>query len=200
MLDQNDVTTEDTFRHFVFLLQWSYLTFLGIMVRNRANCGIIPKSNAMGNKYLLIIPCSKRKAGLPGAKIPAIDLYDGPFYRIIRKAFREHGKPDSLDIMLLSAKYGFIAHDEVITKYDQKMTTSRAKELCTPVRVRLNSILKANLYQKILINLGKSYMLALDSSKDILSQHRAYYASGRIGERMHQLKNWIDHLRDEEPS
>lgn len=148
----------------------------------------------MGDKYLLIIPCSKRKAGLPGAKIPAIDLYDGPFYRIIRKAFREHGKPDSLDIMLLSAKYGLIAHDEVITKYDQKITISRAKALSSPVRARLKDELKGNRYEKVFINLGKLYMLALDSSKDLLDEQKVCCASGRIGERMQQLRDWITRL------
>jgi len=62
----------------------------------------------MRAKYLLIIPCSKRKTAPPRVKVSAINLYDGPFYRIIRKAFRESGKPDNLDIMILSAKYGLI--------------------------------------------------------------------------------------------
>jgi len=171
---------------------------LGIMVRNGANCSIIPKSNTMGDKYLLIIPCSKRKAGLPGAKIPAIDLYDGPFYRIIRKVFRECGKPDNLDIMILSAKYGLITYNKTIIDYDQKMTISRAKTLSSTVRPRLKDALKGNRYAKVFINLGKLYMLALDSSKDLLDEQNVCCASGRIGERMQQLRNWITRLTNGE--
>ena len=152
----------------------------------------------MRTKYLLIIPCSKRKASLARAKIPAIDLYDGPFYRIIRKLFRERGKPDNLDIMILSAKYGLITHNETIANYDQKMTISRAKALSSPVGVRLRDTLQGNRYEKVFINLGKLYMLALDSSKDLLDEQNVSCASGRIGERMQQLRNWITRLTNEE--
>lgn len=161
------------------------------MVRNRANCGIIPKSNAMGDKYLLIIPCSKRKAGLPGAKIPAIDLYDGPFYRIIRKAFREHGKPDSLDIMILSAKYGLIDYERIITTYDQIMTREMAISMSDTVYKVFTNIIKRNNYKEIMINLGKKYMLALSKSHDILNVQRVRCGIGGIGERNRQLKEWL---------
>lgn len=152
----------------------------------------------MYGRYLLIISCSKRKASLPSAKVSAIDLYDGPFYRIIRKAFREHGKPDNLDIMILSAKYGLITHNEIVIDYDQKLTISRAKALSSPVRARLKDVLKGNRYEKVFINLGKLYMLALDSSKDLLDEQNVCCASGRIGERMQQLRNWITGLTNEE--
>jgi len=148
----------------------------------------------MYGRYLLIISCSKRKASLPKVRVPAIDLYDGPFYRIIRKAFREHGRPDNLDIMILSAKYGLITHNEIIANYDQKMTISRAKVLSSPVRVRLADTLKENRYEKVLINLGKLYMLALDGSRDLLDEYNVCCASGRIGERIKQLKEWLSNV------
>lgn len=152
----------------------------------------------MRDKYLLIIPCSKRKASLPKVRVPAIDLYDGPFYRIIRKTFRERGKPDNLDIMILSAKYGLITHNEIIANYDQKMTIPRAKALSSPVQARLRDTLKENRYEKVFINLGKLYMLALDGSRDLLDEYNVCCASGRIGERMQQLRNWITGLTNEE--
>jgi hypothetical protein len=38
-----------------------------------------------GKKYLLILSCSKTKKNINGA--PAIELYDGMYYRVLRKNF-----------------------------------------------------------------------------------------------------------------
>jgi len=148
----------------------------------------------MSDKYLLIIPCSKRKVGLPGAKIPAKDLYDGPFYRIIRRAFRENGHPEQLDVLILSAKYGLISSHDLIENYDKKMTPYRAMELSDSIREKLLCYFNDNHYREIFVNLGKSYIPALDNCIDIFKNRNVTYASGMIGERMQQLKIWMNNI------
>ncbi|MCP4539438.1 MAG: hypothetical protein GY832_20060 [Chloroflexi bacterium] len=49
----------------------------------------------------LILSCSQKKRLEPG---PAYLVYDGPYYRILRK----HGPPWPVDVYVLSAKYGLI--------------------------------------------------------------------------------------------
>ena len=58
-------------------------------------------------KYLLIISCSDRKIQTLGC-LPAFELYDGSFYRILRKAIREGYFPNNLDILIISPKYGLL--------------------------------------------------------------------------------------------
>jgi len=143
-----------------------------------------------GKRYLLILPCSKRKRNV--ATAPAIDLYDGPFYQILRKQ-----KPSNLDVLILSAKYGLIEADRIITNYDQKMTTQRALELFGNVRRELDKAITKCQYKHILVNLGRTYMKAFCACDDVLDQCNASYATGRIGERMHQLKGWLILLQKE---
>lgn len=150
----------------------------------------------MSNKYLLIIPCSKRKIETIQDKVIAFDLYDGPFYRIIRKYIREHGKLNHLDIEILSAKYGLIPSYEYATYYDQKMTANRAMELSISVKKILAKQLCRNNYHEIFINVGKSYMLALEKCSHMLNSENVIYAHGMIGERMRQLKIWMMKLSD----
>ncbi len=142
-------------------------------------------------KDLLILPCSKQKRQVSEA--PAFDLYDGPFYRVVRKA-----KPQNLDILILSAKYGLINSNESISYYDQMMTAERAKELSADITTELEKILKNRYYDKIFINLGKIYMLALDEEKNLFDKYNVYWARGQIGERLHQLKEWLTTIRVEE--
>ena len=63
------------------------------------------------SRKLLIIGCSKRKRQLQEA--PAIEVYDGPYYRMLRKA-----KLEAVDISILSAKYGLIDYKTKISPYD----------------------------------------------------------------------------------
>ncbi len=122
-----------------------------------------------------------------------MDMYDGPFYRILRKY-----NYNEIDIVIISAKYGLIKSNELISYYDQRMTAERAKEIASETRSRLEVVLSSNKYKSIFINLGKTYMLALDDSQDVLEGHNAYWVKGRIGERLHQLKSWLCLIRSEE--
>jgi len=144
-------------------------------------------------KYLLIIPCSKRKV-LSEKRMPAIDLYDGPFYRILRKFFRQHDVSQCIDILILSAKYGLIRSHDLISTYDERMTQSKATGLSLEIYNLLRILLSQKQYQEIFINLGKTYALALVDSEELLNQCNVFWAKGQIGERMQQLKNWIQQI------
>ena len=79
---------------------------------------------------LLIISCSQRKIQTDKA-LPAIERYDGPTYRCLRK-FREaqtdKAFPNNLRILIISAKYGLIMPETEVRNYDMKMTAARAKK------------------------------------------------------------------------
>lgn len=154
----------------------------------------VVKDVAEMGRYLLILGCSKRKRKLPSTPIPAIERYDGPFYRIIRKAFREHGKLNNLGIMILSAKYGLIGPDEEIASYDQRMTREMAKSMSGSAYRSLANTLKTNQYKEVMINLGEQYTMALSESRDVLANQKVRYGSGGIGERIKQLKEWLSNV------
>lgn len=94
-------------------------------------------------RSLLIISCSDAKTDDPGA-VPAIQRYKGPFFPSIRKAMREGYFPESLDILILSAKYGIIRHDENIEDYDQRMSPERAGKLRPSVQKKLDNFFKGH--------------------------------------------------------
>ena len=117
---------------------------------------------------------------------PALELYDGPFYRVLRK-----NMPSNLDVLILSARYGLIDSNKIISYYDQKMTIERAKELSEDVEIKLREKIKNKQYENVFVSLGKTYMAALENSEKLLKKYNVFYATGPIGERLHQLKNWL---------
>lgn len=65
---------------------------------------------------LIVIGCGQEKAPAPA---PAADLYVGTQFRLALRWARSH-VPDS-SIVVLSARYGFVALDDVIAPYDTRM-------------------------------------------------------------------------------
>lgn len=153
--------------------------------------------------YLLIISCSQRKVGTDGL-VPAIDRYDGPTYRCLRK-FRDTNLdnrfPNNLRILILSAKFGLIHPETEIPAYDLKMTTERAEEIRHEVKLDLYHCL--HFYKiayggmdQVFINLGKTYRQTLDGFHwGTLSTMEA---SGGIGLKTQQMKAWLERLKSEE--
>lgn len=72
---------------------------------------------------LLLLACSGRKAE---RRAPALQLYQGVMYQTLRVHLRAEAKPE---IVILSARHGFSAPDEVLEPYDQRMSAARADEL-----------------------------------------------------------------------
>ena len=62
-------------------------------------------------RSLLIISCTGAKNKAPGF-LPAVMRYKGPLYPTLHKAIREKRFPESLDILIVSAKYGLLTSGE----------------------------------------------------------------------------------------
>lgn len=111
---------------------------------------------------LLVQSCSATKKQVT-EPTRALDVYDGYFFRIIKKAIREEAFRSDVDICILSAKYGLIDAEDTIITYDQRMTPSRAEELRESVTGDIRKRIEEGEYDEIVLNLGKEYLRAVDN-------------------------------------
>ena len=81
-----------------------------------------------GFRSLRIVACSQRKRRDSGL-LPAIERYDGLYFRVLRKARREGYWPANLDVLIVSAKYGLLELHTAIENYDLRMTPEQAMRL-----------------------------------------------------------------------
>ena len=79
-------------------------------------------------KRLLVVGCSATKFD-SDHELPAVSLYDGPVYRILRSFLRDHQWPRDVSVGVLSAKHGLIGSLAPISYYDLRMSALRANEL-----------------------------------------------------------------------
>ena len=112
-------------------------------------------------RSLLIISCSRAKDKTLGL-LPAVMRYKGPLYPTLHKAIREKRFPESLDILIVSAKYGVLTSDEPIEDYDQKIDTKRARELRPSVQKKLETFLDRKDYDQLFNGLWQVYNKTLE--------------------------------------
>ena len=139
---------------------------------------------------LLVQSCSATKNQVT-EPTRALDVYDGYFFRIIKKAKRERVFESDIDICILSAEYGLIDAEDEITTYDRRMTPSRAEELCDSVTDSIHKRVGENKYDKIVLNLGKEYLRAVDDLSVRYDIDISTIQGGGIGEKGKQLKRFV---------
>ncbi|HEU5409370.1 MAG TPA: tRNA-guanine transglycosylase DpdA, partial [Nitrospira sp.] len=129
----------------------------------------------------------------PEGTIPAINLYDGPAFRVLRAFLRAHRWPDPLSIAVLSAKYGLIGGLAQISPYDRRMTPARARELNPGVTATLHKF--AVDHKRIDLILGFDYRasLSLDSPNGPrLPEH--HFVEGPIGIKLNYLHSLLHRM------
>lgn len=121
--------------------------------------------------------------------MPAIEIYDGVFYRILKRAFQNDIElKNKLDIYILSAKYGIISTTFPILPYDLKMTKEISKNLLQDNTSRLSKIVLESSPNKIVSVMGKTYRESIDWTKMPV---RSEFISGEIGIMQSKFKNWL---------
>jgi len=141
----------------------------------------------------LLLACSKRKRPAVGC-VPALELYDGGAYRVVRKLRREQGLPANLHILILSARYGLLRAEDLIENYDQLMDAVRAEEMSASVSARLDALLVSIAPTHLFVDLGQTYRLAIAASGEyrrLLQTGAVDAAEGPPGVRQGQLRNWL---------
>ncbi len=147
----------------------------------------------MKNKNLLIMSCSQRKN--PSIKpLKAIDRYTGVFFNVLKK---NNPELKDLDLIIISAKYGFLLPGCLIENYDMKMTKKRAFELRDEITYDFQDFFKNRNYDEIFINLSKYYSMSTYYCSGAEGR-RWEVAKGGIGERMAQMKKWLLRIQKKE--
>lgn len=146
---------------------------------------------------LLIIACSATKMPVkPGQEVAALELYDGPSYKILRKhlaARASNGLGLDPQIVIVSALHGAIDPKTSIQTYDLKMTNDRAAYLDAFGSMwYLKALLAEQDWKRIHIACGQTYRAALPM-RQLEAMPGVTIAHGGIGQQLRQLKLWLQH-------
>lgn len=136
---------------------------------------------------LLILACSATKR-LEQRPMPAIERYDGPAWRVLRRALRERpGLRAELRVWALSAKWGLISEQFPVWPYDRRLSADGARDLAPSVAVTARWLAGREPLAPVCINVGPLYRRALPDPLP----WPVRWVEGPIGSRLAQLKEWL---------
>ena len=139
---------------------------------------------------LLILACSQRKVAAKGY-LRAIDRYDGPAFRVLRKYLRETSD-GSLAVLILSAKYGLIESEREVPWYDQRLADASAETLRPQVLETARQILRSGLWRAVGLCAGKEYRSVLGGLAELIPEGvRLDLLTGGLGKRLAALRDWL---------
>lgn len=143
---------------------------------------------------LLVLSCSQSKR-YECSRLPAIQRYDGPSFRLLRRYLKD--SDEEIGIYILSAKYGLIPHTRRIPFYDQRMTKHRAQELERKIKGQAQQLFSSELHRQkighqLFINLGKDYLQAFEPAYPLFASGSIVTtASGATGKRLANMYDWL---------
>lgn len=144
------------------------------------------------NRQLVVLGCSAAKTSPEGA-IPAINLYDGPAFRVLRAFLRTHRWPDPLSLAVLSAEHGLIGGLAQIATYDRRMTPDRARELNPRVTATLQKF--AVDHKRIDLILGADYRASISfDSPNGPRLPEYHFVDGPIGIKLNYLHRLLHRM------
>jgi hypothetical protein len=123
--------------------------------------------------------------------MPAIDRYDGPSFKVLRKYLRE-GPNDAPYVLILSAKYGLIQSDCPIEDYDVRMSAGLANEMRENVICSLRRSVERISPRELGICLGTRYQNAVRGFEKTLPESVVVdQLGGGLGKRLSALRAWL---------
>jgi hypothetical protein len=142
-------------------------------------------------RRLLILSCSKLKLPAVGL-LPAIQLYDGPAYRVLRRFQREQpASSKSLDVFVLSAAHGLIPGHTPLAAYDNALTADRVTDLRDGALLTLARLLNQR-YATVCLAMGGLYLRAVEGWANLAPPGVSVtVADGAQGVRLARLKSWL---------
>ena len=132
---------------------------------------------------LLVLACSARKR--PDATpLPAVERYDGPAYRVLRKYLRAT-RDGSLAVRIVSAEHGLVRGDDAIDDYDRVLTRARVRELAPAVSAAVRADHATLRPEATLLCLGRLYLVCVGDLPG------AELAAAGQGRKLAHLKAWL---------
>jgi len=150
-------------------------------------------------KKLIIVSASSSRKRESKEPIPAIERYNGIYFRTLRKYLRE-GKLRNTDILINSKKFGLIRSNKKIPYYEPSPgnwgSLGLNKETVDRIRKKnLHKLKKlVNAYSEIYVNVGREYMKLIEGFENFTSC-KIIYATGRgLGPKALHMKEWINKI------
>lgn len=148
-------------------------------------CCTAPSSNS-----LVILGCTERKRQT-SRLLPAIERYDGPAFRVLRKHMLD-SEEEAINTSILSGRFGLVSGDCLIPRYEQRVRPNCTSALRSKIEDQLKKTLDETQPERLFVSVGKGYWPLIEEPllRDVPSG-KLFISTGGIGGRASQLSHWL---------
>jgi len=146
-------------------------------------------------KRKLIIVTTSYRVNDEKSPIPAIERYDGVYFRLLKKYKRE-GKLRNVDILILSERDGLIWASKRMPYYKPRgIIGALSLDEKSIERLRKENIetleKTAKRYTEAYVNVGRQYMKLIEGIENLPFPKITYSKGNGLGAKAAHMKNWI---------
>jgi hypothetical protein len=147
---------------------------------------------------MIILSASQRRLTDPHP-LPAIERYEGVYFRLVKKHLRE-GRLSNMDIIIVSEKHGIVRADEnvpYITPFRGKLhlPEKQLEELKQTNLSKLGSIFNQHHYKEIFVVCGREYRKLIEGFEQLTDAKVVFCKGAGLGPKAQDLKRWILTIR-----
>jgi len=140
-------------------------------------------------RRLIIVSASQRRITDP-SPLPAIDRFDGVYFRILRKHLKD-GKLKDADILVVSDRHGVIKATDVVP-YHPPSDKIKVEEHARISNVKIiEGIAKKTAYSEIYVICGKDFQGFIKGFEEFANTTVTYCQGRGLGPKARSLKDWI---------
>jgi len=139
---------------------------------------------------MVILGCGQRKRQT-SRPLPAIERYDGPAFRVLRKHARE-ASDETAHACILSARFGLLHAKSRIPRYNRRLPRTDPGAFRQRVEKQLTRALKRIKPERLFVSVGSRYwsLLREPLEREVVPT-KLVVATGGIGGRASQLSHWL---------
>lgn len=140
-------------------------------------------------RRLLVLSCTRRKR-LDDGLLPAIERYDGPTFRVLRR-YLAGTLSNPPTTYVVSAEHGLINGDQPIAWYERTMTPERTDQLREALARDLTDAIDRLRPTSAMMLMGQRYARVLTGIERSVTLSAAQFVGGSPGRQVAVLHDWL---------
>lgn len=122
--------------------------------------------------------------------MPAIDRFDGVYFRILRKYLRE-GRLKGVDILVVSDKYGILQANDLVPFHHPSDKIKVTENTRAANLTKLRDMLKKSSYSEIYVVCGEAFLEFITGFEEFANTTVTYCQGQGLGPKARSLRDWI---------
>ena len=140
-------------------------------------------------RRLVIVSASQRRAPDPNP-MPAIDRFDGVYFRILRKYLRE-SRLKGVDVLVVSDRYGILQANDLVPFHHPSDKIKATENARASNLTKLKDMLKKASYAEIYVVCGEDFQGFIRGFEEYANTTVTYCQGRGLGPKARSLRDWI---------